>query len=658
MMQNIGLTIKQDLQVREEWYNFVAGKTVDRSKVSPEIYSSWIRSKNYQVDPFDEKQGASDVNKSHDPDLSPVIIDSYKAFVDGQDFAIQLSDEKGQVVLPEYGQKRESLLKNYGFTYSLNVREEILGTNAIGLTLKTRKPCFIYRSQYYKKALQDLWGLAFPIYDNMGNLLGVANAHSVVDDLQIIMQAYRLIKMFVSAMIIFKNYLLETDDIRILNRVFKHMPDGICFLDDRNIQYYCNQKYEEMLKNHRHLNIKNEINTLVDKIDKSIYLREVTQNVEEKDQQLTIFARKIVDDKRDIGKLVVLRRDNKAVKTKKRFERKNITPDYTFEDIVGEDEKIILAKENAKIVSPSDLPVLIQGETGTGKEMFAQSIHNASKRAAGPFIAINCGAIPADLVESELFGYAPGSFTGALKTGKIGKIEAANGGTLFLDEIESMPLYVQIKLLRVLSIGRIQKIGEVQESQVDVRIISATKKDLLKLADQGCFRDDLYYRLSTMKILLPPLRERKNDIPILAKHIIQQMLPSMGIDDICIEDEFYDYLTTYTWRGNVRELINVITKALLFMDTETKELNQKLLPGNIIEEYFQEEITNLLDRSPLYSYKENMLKAGEDIIIENVLRKTNLNLTKSSEILGITRQTLYNKIKNNDKFTKMYRKKN
>jgi transcriptional regulator with PAS, ATPase and Fis domain len=288
---------------------------------------------------------------------------------------------------------------------------------------------------------------------------------------------------------------------------------------------------------------------------------------------------------------------------------------------------------------------MIFGENGTGKEMFAQAIHNASPRQAEPFIAINCGAIPAELVESELFGYEEGSFTGALKGGKIGKIEAATGGTLFLDEIESMPVHDQIKLLRVLSTGKIQKVGSTKEVTVDIRLISATKKDLLKESDKGLFREDLFFRISTFIVELPALRERRADIQLLAEEFISKFSRKYNQGSIQMDQEFLNALEAYHWRGNVRELEHCIERAIIMLG-EGSTLRQEHLAGKIQEAYQLRIAKGLVEDAIELSSskKKGMLNLAEGLIIDHVLKSVGGNISAAAEMLGVNRRTIYNKL--------------
>ena len=308
---------------------------------------------------------------------------------------------------------------------------------------------------------------------------------------------------------------------------------------------------------------------------------------------------------------------------------------YTFENIVGECDKMREAKELAKQIAGLDTPVLLWGESGTGKEVFAQAIHNESGRSGEPFIGINCGAIPRELIESELFGYDGGSFTGARKEGGIGKLEAANGGTLFFDEVESMPLDVQIKLLRVLS-----------TIPIDIRIISATKKDLYIESEQGRFREDLYYRINTIALRIPPLRDRGGDIRMLADFYISKVKKNIGITELMIPGDFYEMLDNYDWKGNVRELRNIIEGAVS-LSKNGGVLNTSMLPDRMTGR--NKDIEQTL--SDAEKGRNKRLKEIEVDVIRNAIEFTNGNLSAAAKALGIARSTLYKKIKENQELS-------
>lgn len=310
---------------------------------------------------------------------------------------------------------------------------------------------------------------------------------------------------------------------------------------------------------------------------------------------------------------------------------------YSFSNIIGDSAKSKAAKEIAKRAANTDSNVLILGESGTGKELFANAIHNASKRYLKPFIKINCAAIPHELLESELFGYVEGAFTGARKNGKKGKFELADGGTLLLDEIGDMPMDMQVKLLRVIQEREIEPIGSTASKKIDVRIIAATNKDIEECINKGCFRKDLYYRLNVMKVVLPPLRDRREDIPKLANELRINIANRLGIFVEGISNEAVKYLSNYDWPGNIRELENVIERAINFLDSDLiikpKHLPEKLVKNNV-------KISYDLKEGSLKSMLQNMEKE----IIYNVLRKNGWNKNKTARVLGISRAGLYKKI--------------
>ena len=229
---------------------------------------------------------------------------------------------------------------------------------------------------------------------------------------------------------------------------------------------------------------------------------------------------------------------------------------YGFENIVGRSKPLLRVLEQASRVAQHDSTVLIQGETGTGKELLARAIHHNSRRVSQPFITINCGAIPKDLIESELFGYTRGAFSGAF-TAKPGRIEMADGGTLFLDEVGELSVDTQVKLLRLLQHGEVDKLGSTGTKNVDVRVIAATNRNLLAMIEDGAFRDDLYYRLAVVPLELPPLRERRDDIPELVQHLFRKHKDRHGLPGLRLSPSVVSNLSRYRWPGNIRQLENV-----------------------------------------------------------------------------------------------------
>lgn len=311
---------------------------------------------------------------------------------------------------------------------------------------------------------------------------------------------------------------------------------------------------------------------------------------------------------------------------------KQLGDKHSFDKIIGKSKTIQKAINLAKKVAVTDTTVLLTGETGTGKEVFAQAIHQESQRAKQNFVAINCSAFSKELLESEMFGHKAGAFTGATKDQK-GLFEEANNGTIFLDEIGEMSLELQAKLLRVLETGEFIRVGETRPTKVNVRIIAATNRDLQKEIEQGHFREDLFYRISTFQIHLPPLRERVVDIEAITNHFINISSVKTNKKIKSVSPDFYEALKQHQWKGNIRELKNVIERSVILCDNE---LAVEHLPIEL------QKPDNTKEKNKTLSAFE--LASAEKLHIQKVLNYTNGNKTKTAELLGIALTTLYRKI--------------
>ena len=309
---------------------------------------------------------------------------------------------------------------------------------------------------------------------------------------------------------------------------------------------------------------------------------------------------------------------------------------YSFQQILGNSSEIQKVKDLARRATANDFPVLITGETGTGKEVFANAIHYASTRKNKPFIRINCAAIPSELLESELFGYVEGSFTGARKGGKKGKFELANHGTLFLDEIGDMPLFMQAKILRALQEGEIEQVGGERSIPVDVRIIAATNKNLPKEVEENRFRADLYFRLNVLSIQIPPLRQRSTDIDCYIDAFLGELNEKYH-SDVYMTPEARKFLNSYSWPGNVRELKNIVERC--FALQEGGMISSMILPHNIREASSIRQNGPVTDQ-PLAVIMDDV----EREVLIAAIRRSQGNLQAAARELGIHRVTLYKKM--------------
>jgi DNA-binding NtrC family response regulator len=324
--------------------------------------------------------------------------------------------------------------------------------------------------------------------------------------------------------------------------------------------------------------------------------------------------------------LIALKHENESLK-------RTIAGDNETFGMIGRDPRMHQIFETIRTAAPSDASVLIEGESGTGKELIATAFHAQSQRADGPFIRINCAALPNELIESELFGYKKGAFTGADRD-KRGLIEAANQGTLLLDEIAEMPPHLQTKLLRVLQERRLRRIGDEKEIDVNFRLVSATNRNTLALLDEGLLRKDLYFRISTIKIKVPPLRERLDDVPVIAGRFLIRFNEQYGKQIRDISPETVARLVSYDWPGNIRQLESVIERAVLFCP------GSELLPNCLPEEFQERASSSTFVIPPLLPMEEIERQA-----IMQTLERTHGNIKKTAQILRFPRPTFYRKLK-------------
>ena len=356
----------------------------------------------------------------------------------------------------------------------------------------------------------------------------------------------------------------------------------------------------------------------------------------ELDLQLSAF---IVKEKDDEGEPLCMVFSFMDVTELTRLKRR-LKSEESFAGIIGYDVKMLELFDTIRQVAEVDVPVLIQGESGTGKELVANAIHTQGSLADKPFVAVNCGALPEGVLESELFGHVKGAFTGAVRDRK-GRFELADGGTIFLDEIGELPPQMQVKLLRVLQEGTFQRVGGEETIKVKVRIVSATNKNLADEVNEGRFRDDLFYRLCVVPVYLPPLRERISDIPLLAEHLLKKSLAEMGKENISMSPEAIDAMMAYCWPGNVRELENAIQCALV-----------KCKGDLLMSEYLPIEKGRTFAGENSQAKKERKRKLDEETVCR-VLEETGGNKLQAVRKLGVSRATLYRFLRENEKTLKI-----
>lgn len=441
----------------------------------------------------------------------------------------------------------------------------------------------------------------------------------------------------------------------ILNQTYNYMESiidnvdkGIMIVDKQgkitNINKfgaYMFQKEKEFLIKEDIYHIVPDLGNILDELnnDNSTIIKEVKLKHTSNYKTELVF-KGIIHKEQIIGMVITMSN------MKEDYDIKSATGAFlTFNDIIGESAAIKNVVTNSKIIANSPSTVLIQGESGTGKEVLAQAMHNYSLRRNKKFVAINCGAIPANIIESELFGYEDGTFTGGKKGGKPGKFEVADGGTIFLDEIGEMPLDMQVNLLRVLQESRVTRLGGSTEIPIDVRVIAATNKNLKEEIKKGTFREDLYYRLCVIPINLPPLRERNDDIRKLIEYFLRIKSFKLNKPIPKIDSELYTSLLSYSWPGNIRQLENYIENIVnlegkisfdLWEEGNKKYINDNINKVDLIEN------NNQLCENQNNNFNLNYL---ERKTIEKAIKFFGNNMTKTAKELGISRNTLYLKMK-------------
>jgi transcriptional regulator with PAS, ATPase and Fis domain len=322
---------------------------------------------------------------------------------------------------------------------------------------------------------------------------------------------------------------------------------------------------------------------------------------------------------------------------------------FHFKDVIGESQEIAKVIKVASLAASGNSNILLEGESGTGKEVFAQAIHNRSERRKGPFVAVNCGAIPRELIGSELFGYSEGAFTGAKRGGRPGKFELAARGTLFLDEIGDMPLEQQVALLRVLQDRKITRIGDDKIIPVDFRVICATNKNIVEEIDKGNFRQDLYYRINVVTITLPPLRDHPDDIPKLVNHFLGIIGREWGNKVLGVDQEVIEYLKEYDWPGNIRELQNVVERMINMSEDGLIRLEH--VPSSISRLHrnlFHQEPSSISRAVKVYNEREKrkqILAENETQEILKLLTKHGGNITEVAREMRVSRNTVYRKMR-------------
>ncbi len=560
----------------EQWQRFADTGEIP-SGVRPEIAESWRRSRAYGVDmEWPVISTLSDVdfqclceeNRSLIDFVMPVMKRIH-ALVSGTKNLISLHTPEGYMLAycgDEYYHNGQG-----GSSFRIGVKwdEESIGTNGVTLALRLRKPVQVYGAEHYCRFQQDGTCSAAPIFGEDGAVLGIINMAG--ENTTGSLHTMGLVALGAFSV---EKQLGLAHSYQLLDDTFATIFEGLIVLDQDLCISRVSRSVTQMFQVREEMLLKTSFLKLVGSLEPEFEqsLRCSAQPQSYPEMELDIFGKHVscnvsctptIINDRFRGALLLIR-ESKTVNTLVNHLAGN-TAHYTFDSIVTRDKTILQAMEIMKSVASTDCTILLEGESGTGKELFAHAIHSVSHRKSGPFIAVNCASLPHSLVESELFGYEKGAFSGALGQGNPGKFELADGGTIFLDEIGELPLEIQAKLLRVLDTHRAYRLGGKREKTLNIRVIAATNRNLAKEIQNYNFRADLYYRLNVLSFYIPPLRERAGDTVLLAEYFLRDLNRKNLREGSGFHKEFsgdfLERMQNYSWPGNVRELQNVVLRA-------------------------------------------------------------------------------------------------
>ena len=632
-----------------EWRKFVRGMAIDSGIVRPVIVDSWERCRSKGVNPYltkaplvlgGEQLQALLERNGELIDISRPFMEHLFGFVRGSNFIVALSDANGFLIELVGDYEILESIKHGNFVLGACWSEEVAGSNGVGTVLALGKPLQICGCEHFCINSRRWTCSGAPIHNAQSEMVGAidmtgphenANLHTLG---MVVASAHAIENEF--------RYRKALREIQVAHSfqktVISSIPEIIIAIDNDEIISLMNNNAMKVFGAGGDKFVGRSLGALwsrnsnvIQLIADNESLTDVEVRISFKNSQadFTLTCNPILSMNRVTGKIIILNEIKRARILAARM--MGAKARFRFEDIIGRDGEFLETVRHAQIASQINSNVLLLGESGTGKDLFAQAIHNSSGRRDGPYVAINCATIPRDLITSELFGYVEGAFTGSRKGGSQGKFELADGGTIFLDEIGETPLEVQAALLRVIEDKSITKIGGTKVTTVNVRIIAATNKHLKEEVRKGKFREDLYYRSNVFTIRMVPLRKRIEDIPLLVDSFIKNISRSMGKEIVSIDSIVMEYFMSYQWPGNVRELQNVLERMINI--AHTSKLTVDLLPREIIGSRSSENAEE--DVEPVDRMERGL-----------ILRLLRSSLTKKdiAKKLGISRSTLYRKL--------------
>lgn len=635
------------------WRSFIEEGIEDPAVTRSVILESWRRCKKIGVNPKDgtgkdtldpEKLQQLIKNNTKLVEVAKPFMHTVYQSVKGSGFMVVITDEEGRILHTcgdaEILKKAASTIR---FVQGANWSEQAVGTNAIGTALAINRAIQMSPFEHFCQTHHYWTCSGAPIHNPAGKIIGCFNVSGPSECVY-----SHTFGMVVAAVEAIENQLRKEEVQQEKNRAYEllsaaseSVAEGLLAVDNEGRIIHINPVAQKIFG----LSEKVETGQLLKSIlgPNEKFSEMANQLLWKTDVEIVhdqagggfhciCSARPFyMKDGSIAGVVYTLREINKVRSMVNRMV--GATARFYCEDIIGESEVVKKALKLIFVAADSRSNVLLTGESGTGKELFAQAIHNHSARSEGPFVAVNCAAMPRELIQSELFGYNEGAFTGAKRGGNTGKFELADEGTIFLDEIGDMPIELQVNLLRVLQERKITRVGGQKVIPINIRIIAATNKDLLKAVEEGRFRQDLYYRLNVLRIHIPPLRDRGKDIELITLHLINVFSESLGKKIKGVEPEFLEVISHYSWPGNIRELQNAVEYAINVAEGEC--LSAQDLPNGIkCKPIIMPTSGNVISLTEI-----------EKITVVSTLDKFNGNITKTAKALGIGRNTLYDKLK-------------
>ncbi|MCR6787251.1 MULTISPECIES: sigma-54-dependent Fis family transcriptional regulator [Bacillus cereus group] len=601
------------------WKKFVNEGVLDSNRINQRISESWHRCKQANVNPhmnkgqkilssniFQEQKKKSEIFL----DIALPQIQNMRKTIDELQMMALLIDPDGYVLSLSGNKQTLKRAKHINFIEGVKWTEAAVGTNAIGTALEIEEAIMISGTEHYSVASHSWSCAAAPIHNDDGKLIGILDFSCPIE----FSHPYMLGMVTSIAHAIERECSIRVhqNELHLIHRFLDVIDsdEQVVICNHRDVIVSASKSVRERINNWSRMK-----------------LEELMHHGLETKLEIPVYS-----NERMIGKCMYLK-ENKQMNT---YSALTFIKGITFSGVTGTSRAFQHTLEEIKLVSPTDASVYVCGETGVGKEYVARAIHENSPRKDGPFIAVNCGSLPKELMESELFGYAEGAFTGARRQGYKGKFEQANGGTLFLDEIGEVPPEMQVALLRVLQERTITPIGSSKEVPVNIRIITATHKDLLRLVEEGKFRQDLYYRLHVYPLYVPSLIERKEDIPYFIQHFCERKNWN-----VVFPKSIYNQFLQHTWPGNIRELVNVLER--IYILSQGREICEKqvafllqTMMGN--QQQLEWQVETKTEQT--LHFRE---KIQRDSMIE-ALQKTNGNVSLAAKLLNVPRSTFYKRM--------------